>query len=175
MYCISKITGTDGASDRYELIDDDNESRVNPFEFLTEDADAFESFLDIWTEPINANIERVTVDRRTLARMYASFLQERNRKGHTRDRHVRDIALIGERMMDEARRRGWCVEYDQIVASLNEHLSVELPERPRRFTLTIAIEVNASSEDEARDMGRELINGMSADGHIAAVEDHARS
>jgi hypothetical protein len=174
MYRISKITGTDGASDRYELVDDDDGSRVHPFEFDAEHTDAFESFMGIWSDP-TAMIERVAVDRRTMARLYAAFLQERNRKGQTRDRHVRDIALIGERMMDEARRRGWCVEYDQIVASLNEHLSIELPERPRRFTLTIAVEVNASSEDEARDMGRELINGMSADGHIAAIEDHARS
>lgn len=45
--------------------------------------------------------------------------------------HLDDIALIGEILMDEANRRRWCSEYDEIVDVMNARLNVALPERDR--------------------------------------------
>jgi hypothetical protein len=174
MYRISRITGA-VETDQYELIDDEDGSRVNPFEFGAEYAEAFESFMGIWTDPIDANVERVSVNRRTLARMYASFLQARNDKKQARFLHTRDISMIGERMMEEARCRSWCAEYDQIVASLNENLIINLPQRAREFKVSIVATVTAEDESTAMDMGRELARSLEASAYVDEVHDTAQS
>lgn len=73
-------------------------------------------------------------------------------------RHDNDIATIGERLIEEADRRGWCSEFDEIVDELNGSLFVDLPRRVRDFSVDVRVEVSlgvtvtATTEDEAREI-----------------------
>lgn len=75
------------------------------------------------------------------------------------DAHSRDIATIGRALLEEAEDRDWCDEFDTAVAALNEHLTIELPERTRMFSVdipfkavyygTYTVEVEASTAELA--------------------------
>lgn len=67
--------------------------------------------------------------------------------------HRRDIELIGETLLEQAERRDWCGEYDQVVDGLNRRLNIDLPTRDRDYDVrvVVTITVNASSEDRASD------------------------
>lgn len=82
----------------------------------------------------------------------------------SRERHQRDITLIGTALMEEAERRDWCGEYDEVVEDLNHKLSVELPTRTREYTvtytLTVTVGVTAQNEDQAVEEARGTMDSI---------------
>lgn len=51
--------------------------------------------------------------------------------------HADDIAVIGDRLLSEARDRDWCSEYDDVVRALNHRLHVELPIREEEYEVEV--------------------------------------
>ena len=72
--------------------------------------------------------------------------------------------IVGQRLLDEAERRNWCAEFDDIINEVNDELpgGFQLPTRKRMFrvevevtgthTTTYTVEVEASSSDEAYEL-----------------------
>lgn len=89
----------------------------------------------------------------------------------SRNRHVADIATIGEKLIGEANDRDWCEEYDTIVEELNGDLHITLPVREREFTVEVSvvltITVNAKDEADAREKA-----GQIADEVEASCDEH---
>lgn len=77
------------------------------------------------------------------------------RAARQRSEHEQDIALIGEVLLREAQDRGWCDEFDTVVADLNDRLHIALPIRVREFTVrwteTYTVTVHRESTFEAKD------------------------
>ena len=73
----------------------------------------------------------------------------------SQQRHYKDIERIGEALIAEADRRGWCHEYDQFVEALNVALYHDLPLRTREYVVSHVIEltreitVQAASYEDA--------------------------
>lgn len=71
-------------------------------------------------------------------------------------RHENDIATIGEALLEEAERRGWCSDFDEFVSDVNEKLYASLPRRIKDFDVyveviaRVRVSVSAADEDEAR-------------------------
>lgn len=81
------------------------------------------------------------------------------------------IGIIGERLLEEAEKRGWCSEFDEIIDEVNAKLPApfQLPVRERDFnvswteTYTITVQrsatVTARNEDQACDLASEMYCG----------------
>jgi hypothetical protein len=99
--------------------------------------------------------------RTALAAGQAQAEQLRRDVADAERRHRDDIAVIGERLIQEANDRDWCQTYDDIVDELNEKLTFELPLRERDFTVTALVElrlaVTATSEEHARDLAEDHV------------------
>lgn len=72
-----------------------------------------------------------------------------------RQAHRSDVAMIGQALLKEAKDRGWCSEYDDVVTELNRSLSISLPERMRDYTVHVSLTITlttirARDEDSAR-------------------------
>lgn len=70
------------------------------------------------------------------------------------DAHHRDIRLISERFQQEAKRRNWCSEWDNIANELNEALSVPLVPRPVHqveVTMTLTRTITVTGETNRHD------------------------
>lgn len=79
-----------------------------------------------------------------------SYWQERATTAERR--HADDIALIGDRLIEEAQSREWCAEFDRIVDDLNGSLHVELPRRVRDYEVRVSLTIRineARDEDDA--------------------------
>lgn len=89
-------------------------------------------------------------------------------------RHQRDIDLIGERLIEEARRRDWCSEYDQVISRLNANLYFQLPIRESDYevtwTETYTVTVHRSGTWEAVD--GETATEMATDSEELSDEIH---
>jgi hypothetical protein len=81
--------------------------------------------------------------------------------------HRADVAVIGERLLEEAQERGWCSDYDTIVDQLNKQLSVELPVRELdhevEADIRVTIRVKARGESDAEDRAGEIIRLIERD------------
>jgi hypothetical protein len=81
-----------------------------------------------------------------------------------RQKHERDIELIGNALILQAEDRDWCSQYDEFITDLNKELSVELKIREKEYQVEIevtrkqvqrvTVTITANDEDHAR----ELIN-----------------
>jgi hypothetical protein len=81
-----------------------------------------------------------------------------------RQKHERDIELIGNALLEQAKDRDWCSQYDEFITDLNKELSVELKTREKEYEVEIevtrkqvqrvTVTITANDEDHAR----ELIN-----------------
>lgn len=77
-------------------------------------------------------------------------------------RHLADIEHIGETLIEEANRRDWCKDYDDIVDEMNRSLNTPLPTRNKDYQVTVSVtyditvNVTARSESEAEDQVREM-------------------
>lgn len=94
---------------------------------------------------------------------------QRSRLTDAIQKHKRDIALIGEALLDTADRREWCDEYDEAVESLNRKLHEKLPTREREYTVTVEITVTGHNVDEARDSVHNMLRHENYD--ITEVEE----
>lgn len=101
---------------------------------------------------LEAQIERLSD---TLATVRETLRQ-------SEQRHRDDIALIGERLIEEAESRNWCSEFDHIVDDLNSSLHVELPLREHEFTveaqITVRVSVTARDESAAKDAAADILD-----------------
>jgi hypothetical protein len=74
--------------------------------------------------------------------------------------HEQDVATIGQALLREAADRGWCEDYDRMVETLNHDLQVPLETRVRTYEVTfdlrVTIQVEASTEDRARERAADL-------------------
>ena len=79
-----------------------------------------------------------------------------------RQKHERDITLIGEALLSQADDRNWCSEYDDFIEELNESLTVELKMREKEYEVEIevtqkrtqraTVTITARSEEHAREL-----------------------
>lgn len=76
--------------------------------------------------------------------------------------HQSDIEIIGEELLEEAERRGWCSDFDGWVDGVNARLTVsELPTREHDYNVTLSytvdvyVSVTARSESDAVDQAYE--------------------
>lgn len=93
----------------------------------------------------------------------------------------RAIEIIGERLIDESNRRGWCDEFDRIIDEVNDSLpgSFALPEREKEYevtwtqTVTVTVDCSATftarNADDAADMARDYQDAVDTDAILAAV------
>jgi hypothetical protein len=121
-------------------------------------------------EPIIAVEEPVKSEADLLREQLEEALQAR-RTAHRA--HERDIEIIGEVLMEEARSRSWCSEYDQIVDGLNGRLNISLPIREQDYDVTVTgwmrvpfsytVIVTAQDEDSACEYAQEMDLPFDAD------------
>jgi hypothetical protein len=78
--------------------------------------------------------------------------------------HRDDIARIGEVFWDEAKKREWCNEAEQIIDHLNDYLTVKLP--ASRPVTSWTVKVSSS----ALGCGYFLVNGVEADSEEDAID-----
>jgi hypothetical protein len=123
-----------------------------------------------WEEPAKALGWLSPEDAQALRNRESSFLRQVREAD---ERHQADITLIGEVLVDEARSREWCSEFEQVVnRRLNPNLHLPLPVRARDvevvvsgyvrvpFSVTVTVEVDDDSDiDDAAE--REFNNNYS--------------
>lgn len=93
-----------------------------------------------------------------------------------REKHERDIRIIGEALIEEAEERDWCSQFDDFIEKVNNELSVELPLRQHEYdvemlitqtrTQTVTVTVTARNTDEARRLVEDDPSNH-FDGHIS--------
>ena len=93
----------------------------------------------------------------------------------------RAIEIIGERLIHESDRRGWCDEFDRIIEEVNGELPgpFALPEREKEYEVTWtetimvnldrSVTVRARNEDEAREQARNDADSIDSNEVIGAV------
>lgn len=91
-------------------------------------------------------------------------IELRSRIERAEQAHRDDISLIGESLQQEAANRSWCSEYDEVVQTINQRLTVELPTRERDYDVTViarvTIRVQATDEDSARNAAAEIASNL---------------
>lgn len=110
----------------------------------------------------------------TVGRLISMLAQARENLREWREKHdtIRSqafdaIDMIGQRLIEESERRGWCSEFDQIIEEVNSNLPGPflLPSREREYevtwsetyyvTVNRSITVTARNESEAEDYARD--------------------
>jgi len=95
--------------------------------------------------------------------LLAQAERERDALGDWKHRAVNDMSILSRALIREADARGWCSEYDDIVAAVNDDMNVlQLTERLRKFyrqvtvdmtfRVTRNVEVEANSVEQADDI-----------------------
>lgn len=91
----------------------------------------------------------------------------RQRHEQSVSQHRADIAAIGERLLEEAKDRQWCGEYDTVVDELNKLLTVELPVRELdhevEVNIRVTVRVAALGEEDAADKAAGIIRQVEHD------------
>ena len=109
-----------------------------------------------------------------LRERYAQLEREHDALGQWKHRAVNDMATVSTALIREANDRGWCSEYDDIVASLNGNLHVlQLTERLRQFHRQVTVDmtfrvtreltIEARTVEEADDIITDDLYGYMAD------------
>lgn len=92
-----------------------------------------------------------------LGRLQANVSHWQGKASDSARNHKRDIATIGERLMEEANDRGWCDIYDTVINELNDKLTIELPVREQEYEVSVSYTVElkttvmARNADEAKE------------------------
>lgn len=71
---------------------------------------------------------------------------------------------LGNALLEEAERRGWCSEYDEFAAEW------DLPTRFKEYDVVVTVRVKARDEDEAQSLVRDEVNISSYSGGEWLVE-----
>ena len=100
------------------------------------------------------------------------------RSNKSRESHERDIELIGNALLEEAKDREWCSQYDEFITDLNKLLSVELKTREKEYeveievtqkrTQRVTVTITAGSEEHAK----ELINDDPSNYYEGEINDY---
>ena len=79
--------------------------------------------------------------------------------------HREDINTIGAALIEQADRREWCGEFDDLVEETNRRLHIDLPTRSRSYrievpvTVTVALCVTAPDDESAIEAAQEFTSG----------------
>ena len=103
--------------------------------------------------------DRLAVAESTCERVRAELAQLRSDVAH-------DVDRLSDRLIDEADRRGWCEQYDEIIEDVNTHMRcIAIRTRQQDYEIEVAITgtmtihktvtVNARNRDEAFERFRE--------------------
>lgn len=111
--------------------------------------------------------ETIAKLREQLTQAELAFNEEIRRTEAARQRHYADIALISEKLIEEANDRGWCAEYDTVVDELNEELNVKIDVREREFTVEVAVTLTIRVSARDADSAREAASDIAADAEEA--------
>lgn len=84
--------------------------------------------------------------------------------------HAADMSLVGERLLAEAVKRGWCSDFDEFLDNVNPHLTVALPTRTQDYTVTITYEVKLSGQVAARSLSDAQDRARSVYGYVREAE-----
>ena len=97
-----------------------------------------------------------------LAVMTVDRDSNKNMRFEGRQKHERDIELIGNALLQEAHDRDWCSVYDEFIIDLNKELSVELKTREKEYeveieitqkrTQRVTVTITANDEEHAREL-----------------------
>ncbi len=84
----------------------------------------------------------------------------------TVDELRKDIQIIGEALIAEAKERGWCSDYDDFVDGVNNDLKrSSLPTRVVDFTASVSISISyQSSPDECHDKIGDIMRALHGHG-----------
>lgn len=118
---------------------------------------------DVRTAEPEMDIDAYKLAIEALNKQVADLTTERDRYQSNADAYSQDFYTVGEALMQEAERRGWCDEYDEFVESVQGNLSrLELPTRQQEYEVTVTgtavvswshtVTVTAKSEDDAISM-----------------------
>jgi len=82
------------------------------------------------------------------------------------DELVKDIQVIGEALIAEAKERGWCADYDDFVDGVNRDLKRgSLPTRVVDFSASVTICISyQSTPDECDDKARDIMRALHGHG-----------
>ena len=121
-----------------------------------------------------ADVDALRLDLSATRDLLAQAQRERDALGEWKNRAVNDMATLSTALIREANDRGWCSEYDDIVASVNENMNVlQLTERLRQFHREVTVDmtfrvtrgltIEARTVEEADDIIADDLHGYMAD------------
>ena len=122
-------------------------------------------------------------EQQEIERLRAAIIQEQERRGNERLQAIDAIQTIGQRLIDEANRRGWCSQYDEIIEEVNTDLPswLELPVRQSDYivswteehivTVSRSMTVTATSAEEAIEVAQNEDYGADTQDIIDAVRN----
>jgi hypothetical protein len=145
-------TGSALVAQRDEAIEQ-RDAMAESVEQLRRDLEQSEAHRD---EVLQERVEQLT-------REIEGHISRINALQDNNSRWERTVAIIGERLIEEAQRRDWCSEYDSFVESLNTSLPIgELPTRIVEYTASLIIEVSfdCRRNEDAYDIASELSNAL---------------
>jgi len=90
----------------------------------------------------------------------------------TVDELRKDIQVIGEALIAEAKERGWCSDYDDFVDAVNKDLKrSSLPTRVVDFTASVTVSISyQSTPDECHDKARDIMVALHNHGDNLGAE-----
>lgn len=87
---------------------------------------------------LRARVEELEIQLRASAEREGNVRQRRDELSRWQSSAIADTEIISERLTREARSRGWCSEYDDIVDAINRNMSVlALAPRNKKVTGTV--------------------------------------
>lgn len=94
--------------------------------------------------------------------MAQTATQAKQELAEAKHKHAADIRWIGEAALEAAGDvddDGWCETFDDVITSLNQKLHLKLPERPKRWSVTVEVQlyVDGISSEEAKRQARQHI------------------
>jgi len=143
---IDEVTGT--LTEHYEMrdnLDPEGEWVACPskaFTYLTMVGSASFSIRNVLLNLIG--------EAREVERAFAERDEWRNKYETSAINHGHDIAVIRNRLVEEAEKRDWCSEFDDIIEDVNRQLNVEMDPRERDFYLTVSFTVSGSASTSVR-------------------------
>lgn len=127
--------------------------------------------LDIVAEPDNEELQRCKDETSRWKHLYE---QQCEVARNIREQWATDIQHIGERLIQEADDRGFCTDFDDVIASLNGKLLIELPTRRKEYVITQVVQVTRSLTVYAKDAD-EAMDNLSAIGGVYDLDRHGWS
>lgn len=106
--------------------------------------------------PLRVPTAQVASLRERLSESGAALEAVRARLAQAHQNHAADIAHIGDTFWNEAERRGWCSEADEVIRRMNAGLRVEIALREIDYNLTVVVSGTTTVTMEASGLSTEV-------------------